>query len=318
MINLPLNLVMSNGFFFKKLPRPNENKNMKFGKIFLAFLIFIILGGKILKSDETHIKINGFGSEDWEEEIQEEKQKLVYYYWQLESLKKSISPRYIRIIDIQNYLKTYKLLNKGYLFTYQGLHNKFVSLCGNLTNWECKPMVKNQYGIFYIIIDSPELDENYKPLSVFKYKYLVDGLYVLDPTNYERESDGSGSYLSIYYPESPDENKFVSVEVLNDSELEEQELRTVLFQIYLPDKENVILIGDFNNWNYGSDFLLKNQEGIFQKKLKLRPGTYYYKYIADGEPILDTYNPNVKIRYPFEYEVSELIVPEREFPVEKK
>jgi 1,4-alpha-glucan branching enzyme len=44
----------------------------------------------------------------------------------------------------------------------------------------------------------------------------------------------------------------------------------------------VYIAGDFNEWNPKSHRMLK-REGIFQRKLKLTPGTHEYKFIVDGE-----------------------------------
>ncbi len=44
----------------------------------------------------------------------------------------------------------------------------------------------------------------------------------------------------------------------------------------------VFLAGDFNNWNPRSHRMTR-KEGAFQRKLKLPPGTYEYKFVVDGE-----------------------------------
>jgi 1,4-alpha-glucan branching enzyme len=42
----------------------------------------------------------------------------------------------------------------------------------------------------------------------------------------------------------------------------------------------VFLAGDFSDWN---PIRMSNKEGAFQKKLRLAPGRYEYKFIVDGE-----------------------------------
>jgi 1,4-alpha-glucan branching enzyme len=46
--------------------------------------------------------------------------------------------------------------------------------------------------------------------------------------------------------------------------------------------EHVFLAGDFNDWNPNSHRMTK-KDGAFQRKLKLPPGTYEYKFVVDGE-----------------------------------
>lgn len=46
----------------------------------------------------------------------------------------------------------------------------------------------------------------------------------------------------------------------------------------------VHLVGDFNNWSVDHDSLLwQKEEGLWQKRLFLKPGRYRYKFIIDGE-----------------------------------
>jgi 1,4-alpha-glucan branching enzyme len=44
----------------------------------------------------------------------------------------------------------------------------------------------------------------------------------------------------------------------------------------------VFLAGDFNDWNPRSHRMTR-RDGAFQKKLKLAPGSYEYKFVVDGE-----------------------------------
>ena len=44
----------------------------------------------------------------------------------------------------------------------------------------------------------------------------------------------------------------------------------------------VFLAGDFNDWNPRSHRMTR-KDGAFQKRLKLAPGQYEYKFVVDGE-----------------------------------
>ena len=57
------------------------------------------------------------------------------------------------------------------------------------------------------------------------------------------------------------------------------------------DAENVVLSGSFNKWNEDVFKMKRNDEG-WTITLKLRPDTYYYKFIVDGNWIEDPNNPD--------------------------
>jgi len=58
-----------------------------------------------------------------------------------------------------------------------------------------------------------------------------------------------------------------------------------------PDAKNVILTGNFNAWNTGELFMEKVAGG-WQLYYVLGPGNYEYKFIVDGEWMIDPANPN--------------------------
>ncbi|MCZ8238142.1 MAG: glycogen-binding domain-containing protein [Leptospiraceae bacterium] len=288
----------------------------KFTVFLILFLLFFI--GSIF-SEEAMDWIGSYSSLEMESgEIEDVDDSKMYYQWQIDSLKRAVSPRYIRLLDIYKYAESGNILNKGILFSYTGLKNKKVELCGNFLNWKCEPMRKNQYGVFYRLVPPTSIDENFNRLTKYQYKFKVDGLYEYDIENQELEADASGSYFSIYYLDKTDKDKFITTIILEDSELEEQNLRTVKFQIYLPENDSVSVTGNFNNWNLEADYMTKLPNGIFEMEKKLLPGTYYYQFVADGEVLADKFNPNVKVREPYDELVSELIVPTRTDAIERK
>lgn len=284
------------------------------------FVFILILSASLLHSNESKEWIGSYSSQEWEGGISygKKEETKAYYQWQIDSLKRSVPPRYIRLLDIHEYAKSGKILNKGILFTYSGIHKKKVLLCGNFFQWKCESMRKNRFGIFYYLHPPSNRDKNYNSLTKYQYKFKVDGLYVEDPTNPAKFVEDMDNSFSTYVLYERDVNKFATAKILEDSELEEENLRTVKFQLYLPENDTVAIIGDFNNWNYESDYLTKKQNGNFEITMKLTPGTYYYKFIVDGKRTTDLYNPNVKLREPYNELVSELKVPKRNQPLERK
>ena len=286
-------------------------------KIYILLALFFISVG--IFGQEALDWVGGFSSQELEMQEEVEDQEKVYYLWQLESLKKNISPRYIRYLDVESYLETNKLLKRGILFSYNGLRDESVELCGNFNHWECLPMKRNKFGIYYTVIEPTLINEHYEDESIYEYKFRVNGLLTYDTENQERIEDGSGSYISRYILNKKDTNRQISSIVLDDSNNEEFDLRTVRFQIYLPNAEVVSLVGDFNDWNPENDFLKKDRNGVFILEKKLLPkDAYHYQFIIDGEMSLDTYNPLTNVKSDTNEPVSTIEVPSRLFALEKK
>ena len=58
--------------------------------------------------------------------------------------------------------------------------------------------------------------------------------------------------------------------------------KKVEFLLYAPNASEVLLMGDFNNWQDKKHPMKKKSMGTWEKTLMLKPGTYEYKYIVDG------------------------------------
>jgi len=69
--------------------------------------------------------------------------------------------------------------------------------------------------------------------------------------------------------------------------VEEEE---VVFRLAGVEAERVYLAGDFNGWNPTIDLMVKGG-AAFEIRLYLLPGTYRYRFIADGVPMRDPDNP---------------------------
>lgn len=60
------------------------------------------------------------------------------------------------------------------------------------------------------------------------------------------------------------------------------------------EKQRVVLAGTFNNWDE-QNYRMKRVEGGWEMWLTLKPGTYEYKFIVDGEWMHDPANPEKKL-----------------------
>ena len=86
----------------------------------------------------------------------------------------------------------------------------------------------------------------------------------------------------------------------------EGEEKVVLFQFYAPAASSVYLVGDFNSWGHPVNGIVRDPDalmefnetsGLWEKRIKLRPGRYEYKYVIDGynwvsDPSAELYAPN--------------------------
>ena len=75
-------------------------------------------------------------------------------------------------------------------------------------------------------------------------------------------------------------------------------LKKQIFRITEPDAENVLLVGDFTDWQQNAIPMQKGSWGVWTTTVKLAPGTHYYLFIVDGEWCED---PECDLRVPNPY-----------------
>ena len=66
--------------------------------------------------------------------------------------------------------------------------------------------------------------------------------------------------------------------------------KRVEFKILAPKAKHVLLSGNFNNWSSNSDPMKRNRGGTWIKIKQLPKGTYEYKFIVDGQWLIDPDN----------------------------
>jgi len=59
--------------------------------------------------------------------------------------------------------------------------------------------------------------------------------------------------------------------------------RRVTLTLKTPKANEVILMGDFNDWNAKRHPMKKNKDGVWEKRVMLPPGRYEYKFLVDGQ-----------------------------------
>ena len=66
---------------------------------------------------------------------------------------------------------------------------------------------------------------------------------------------------------------------------------TTEFKLHAPQAKEVFLAGEFNDWNPTEYRLQRDKDGIYKKKLQLKPGRYQYLFRVDGEWRTDPEHP---------------------------
>lgn len=59
--------------------------------------------------------------------------------------------------------------------------------------------------------------------------------------------------------------------------------KRVTFTLESPGANEVILMGDFNDWNPKTHIMNNDGEGIWRKTVVLAPGGHEYKFVVDGQ-----------------------------------
>lgn len=60
-------------------------------------------------------------------------------------------------------------------------------------------------------------------------------------------------------------------------------IRKQVFTFRAPDAQSVQLAGDFTDWERNPINLLKDPDGTWRIQVQLKPGTYHYRFLVDGQ-----------------------------------
>lgn len=76
-------------------------------------------------------------------------------------------------------------------------------------------------------------------------------------------------------------------------ELKKKDGKLVTFMINASDAKKVMLLGDFNSWDYKNTPLIKDEKAdLWKKEIFMKPGRYEYKFMVDGNWLIDPLNIN--------------------------
>jgi 1,4-alpha-glucan branching enzyme len=200
------------------------------------------------------------------------------YYYNLRFLKEADEPRYVSMIRVDNVARQKTIMERGILITYKSRNARGVEVAGDFSQWKAVAMSRGRFGVWYYFLN------NFNSWSRVRYKFIVDGIWIMDPKNNNREDDLNGSYVSVLIPIKSLENRSTPFRFIGKN--------TVAFKLHKPTAKLVALVGDFNGWNPENDLLAKDDGGYWRITKRLSRGVYRYKYVVDGEWITDKFNQN--------------------------
>jgi 1,4-alpha-glucan branching enzyme len=140
---------------------------------------------------------------------------------------------------------------------YSNAHN--VQLAGNFNNWNAQSINLKKSG-------NEWLAQVVLPSGNYQYKFVVDGQWITDPANPAQavENDQINSFLAV----NPN--------------------YTFKLPGY-PDAHAVHLAGNFNQWN-PAEYFMGHKNNEWSISMYLPPGKCLYKFIVDGNWMLDPGN----------------------------
>jgi chromosome partitioning protein len=113
---------------------------------------------------------------------------------------------------------------------------------------------------------------------------------------FDKNSHGAIDYMALAEEIIADSRKLFLDDFYQEAEHFMSEIRSKLkvrtFSFSAPEANNVYVVGDFNNWKADQYSRLDRMpDGKWEKRVALKPGSYKYKFIIDGEWHPDPLNP---------------------------
>jgi hypothetical protein len=155
-------------------------------------------------------------------------------------------------------------IGNPYLFKLDGYEQiKVAVLCGSFNNWNSEELImqKNETGWSLPYVLAP---------GNYDYKFIVDGQWITDPKN------------NLYAVLGETKNSCVVISANH------------IFTLNgFPDAKEIFLTGSFCGWSEPG-YQMINDNGVWKFPAYLPAGKYTYKFIVDGNWILDPNNPNTE------------------------
>lgn len=164
-----------------------------------------------------------------------------------------------------------------------------------------------KYRLLITIFDS-RLRHSFQILNTIKDKYSANLFKTIIHTNVKlKEASLSGQSAVTYakYSRGSKDYFYLASELMYRKEAsldnimrqlvreKVKQLSEITFALHDSNAQEVYLVGDFNNWKTSEENKLSRDNGdSWTKRLSLKPGTYHYKFVVDGQWQEDHNNPN--------------------------
>lgn len=139
-----------------------------------------------------------------------------------------------------------------------------------------RPFARNEQDVYvYLHPLEPGREE-------YRYRLVVDGIWIADPLNPDRIRDRWGVTVSRTTISLPERTALATpiVRAANDVE----------FVLRAPEGSRVNVVGSFNGWDPFMTELRESEPGIYSRRLRLGPGEHLYYYVVDGLRLPDPQN----------------------------
>ncbi len=184
----------------------------------------------------------------------------------------------IRLDEYTNYFVSPLVADDYILFIVTNKAKK-VEIIGDFTRWEKRRMVYEEKLRLWYYVWTEDL-----PMGEYRYKLVIDDIFVSDPLNSVIKPDGRGGFYSL-------------LKLDKDFEVFKSNPRRIhgnLYEFVYKDlrASRVILVGSFNNWNPYQYEMTRYKGGVWRITISLPKGTHYYYFIVDDEIVPDPLNYN--------------------------
>lgn len=137
----------------------------------------------------------------------------------------------------------------------------------------------NENGVFILDYELPEGTRE------LRYRMVVDGLWMADPSNPDTTTDEIGNPISVFSVDQEPPRP-----ILNPKQ---GPGGTFTFLYKGQAGLSVSLAGDFNGWDPFVQYFTEVSPGNYQASLRVLPGRHYYYIFTSGRRLLDPDNPNI-------------------------
>ncbi len=182
--------------------------------------------------------------------------------------------------NIDYWINSPIIMDDSIIFFFKESANK-VLLAGDFNGWKAELLMEQKNTNFFQISWDSRLSK-----GVYRYKYVVDDIWINDPYNTNTIIDESGQPVS-FFELKDDFIPYARYPLWFEKDY-------YIFKYENTTAKNVFLVGDFNNWNPFNLVMTNKGAGKFNIKIRLKPGIHSYCFVVDGEWKTD---PNNRHQY---------------------